>query len=153
MIEFAQPAALWTALAVGLPFWLIWLIDRLPASIRFHPFASSVRQGFPDREKKPPIFFAFASDTFVSRPVRFVGDPYWMPESTPDTRGNQERKPFLPSRQSEYGRVGGLEEARILLCLIDEETELGLVAFGQNILAEWKPGRQKELTEGRGLEP
>ena len=74
-----------------------------------------------------------------------------MPESTPDTRAESGKETLLAIGVSpSMAGWGRLEEARNLaLRLIDEEEgELGLVAFGQNILAEWKPGTgKKELTE------
>ena len=153
MIEFAQPAALWTALAVGLPI-LAHMAYRQVT--RKHPFPS-LRFIHPSRiprtgRKKPSDLLLLLLRILLFLALSaLLADPYWMPESTPDTRAESGKETLLAIDVSpSMAGWGGLEEARNLaLRLIDEEEgELGLVAFGQNILAEWKPGTgKKELTE------
>ena len=135
------------------PFWLTWLFGRLPASIRFHPFALSVRQGSPGPvEKKPSDILLLLLRVILFLALSaLLADPYWMPESSPEKKAESGKETLLAIGVSpSMAGWGGLEEARNLaLSLIDEEEgELGLVVFGQNILAEWKPGTGKnELTD------
>ena len=152
MIEFAQPAALWTTLAVGLPI-LAHMAYRQVT--RKHPFPS-LRFIRPSRiprtgRKKPSDLLLLLLRILLFLALSaLLADPYWMPESTPDTKAESGKETLLaidvsPSMEG----WGGLEEARNLaLRLIDEEEgKLGLVAFGQDILGEWKPGSdKKELT-------
>ena len=153
MIEFAQPAALWTALAVGLPI-LAHMAYRQVT--RKHPFPS-LRFIRPSRiprtgRKKPSdLLLLFLRVLLFLALSALLADPYWMPESSPDTKDNSGKETLLAIDVSpSMAGWGGLEEARNLALRLIEEDEgkLGLVAFGQNILAEWKPGAdKKELTE------
>ena len=149
MIEFAQPAALWTALAVGLPILAHMAYRQVTRkypfpSLRFIRPSRIPRTG---RKKPSDLLLLLLRILLFLTLSALLADPYWIRESTPDAKNEVGKETLLaidvsPSMQG----WNGLEDARNLaLRLIDEEEgKVGLVAFGQNILGEWKPGVGKE---------
>jgi hypothetical protein len=159
MIEFAQPAALWTALAVGLPI-LAHMAYRqvtrkhLFPSLRFIRPSRIPRTG---RKKPSDLLLLLLRILLFLTLSALLADPYRMPEVSPDSREEAGKETLLaidvsPSMQG----WDGLKDARRLaLQLIDEEEgKVGLVTFSQNVIREWKPGTDKkqlsEAVEGLG---
>jgi hypothetical protein len=153
MIEFAQPAALWTALAVGLPI-LAHMAYRQVT--RKHPFPS-LRFIRPSRiprtgRKKPSDLLLLLLRILLFLTLSaLLADPYRIPEVSADSSEEAGKETLLaidvsPSMQG----WDGLKDARRLaLQLIDEEEgKVGIVTFSQNVIREWKPGTDKiQLTK------
>ena len=85
MIEFAQPAALWTALAVGLPIMAHMAYRQIT---RKHPFPS-LRFIRPSRiprtgKKKPTDLLLLLLRVLLFLILAaLLADPYWKNDSTP----------------------------------------------------------------------
>jgi hypothetical protein len=149
MIEFAYPAALWTASAVGLPILAHMAFRRVTRkypfpSLRFIRPSRIPRTG---RKKPTDLLLLLLRILFFLTLSALLADPYWTPESSPNAKKEAGKETLLaidvsPSMEGWHG----LEEARSLaLRLIEEEEgKVGLVAFGRNIFGEWKPGVGKE---------
>ena len=160
MIEFAQPAALWTALAVGLPI-LAHMAYRQVT--RKHPFPS-LRFIRPSRiprtgKKKPsdiPLLLLRILLFLILSAL--LADPYWKNDSNPVVMEQGKETLIAIDLTPSMAGWNGLAEAKeIALSLIDEaKGKVGLVAFGQNIIGEWKPGvgeaKLKEVIEGLGFD-
>ena len=149
MIEFAQPAAFWTALAVGLPI-LAHMAYRQVT--RKHPFPSlrfirPARIPRTGRKKPSDLLLLLLRILLFLVLSALLADPYWLPETSPDAKQEVGKETLLaidlsPSMEG----WGGLEQARTLASGIieKEKGKIGLVTFGQDILGEWKPGTDKK---------
>ena len=156
MIEFAQPAALWTALAVGLPI-LAHMAYRQVT--RKHPFPS-LRFIRPSRiprtgKKKPSDWLLLLLRILLFLILSaLLADPYWKTESNPVVMEQGKETLIAIDLTPSMAGWNGLTEAKeTALRLIDEEDgKVGLVAFGRNIIGEWKLGTEesklKEAIEG-----
>ena len=69
MIEFGQPAALWTVWRLDCLFWHTWRIEGLRRSMHFHPFVSLLPLKFQERAAKlqPICLFYFCEFFFLLR--------------------------------------------------------------------------------------
>lgn len=149
MIEFAQPAALWTALAVGLPILAHMAYRRVTQKYLFPSLRFIQPSKIPRTGRKKPtdlLLLLLRMILFLLFAV-LLADPYWTVESSPEARvGEGKETVFAIDLSPSMGGWNGLDEAKdIALRLIQEETgRMGLVTFGQDITGEWQPGLSRE---------
>ena len=156
MIEFGQPVALWTALGVGLPILAHMAYRQIT---RKHPFPS-LRFIRPSRiprtgRKKPtdlPLLLLRILLFLILSAL--LADPYWKNESGPLALEKGEETFLAIDLSPSMAGWDGLAQAKkIAHGLIEEgEGKVGLVAFGKNLIGEWKPGvgegKLKEVVDG-----
>jgi hypothetical protein len=156
MIEFVQPAALWTALAVGLPIMAHMAYRQIT---RKHPFPSLrfIRSSrIPRTGKKKPtdLLLLLLRILLFLILSALLADPYWKNESNPAVMDQGKETLIAIDLTPSMAGWNGLTEAKetALRLVEEEEAKVGLVAFGQNIIGEWKPGvgedRVKEVIDG-----
>ena len=151
MIEFAQPAALWTALAVGLPILAHMAYRQITQK---HPFPS-LRFIRPSRiprtgRKKPTDFFLLLLRILLFLILSaLLADPYWKKEAKPAAAGEGRETLLAIDLSPSMAGWKGLEEAKALAkrLIEEEEGKVGLVAFGHAILGEWKVGADPATLE------
>ena len=148
MIEFAQPAALWTALAVGLPIMAHMAYRQITQK---HPFPS-LRFIRPSRiprtgKKKPTDLLLLLLRVLLFLILSaLLADPYRKNESSPAAMDDGKETLIAIDLTPSMSGWNALTEAKgEAMRLIDEKQgKVGLVTFGQSIIGEWKPGIEKD---------
>lgn len=146
MIEFAQPLALWTGLAVGLPILahLAYrrIIKKIPfSSLRFVRSSTIPRSG---RRKPSDWLLLILRILFFCMITLLLADPYWKdPDSIlPETSSNPKCLFLLDSTSSMAG-WGAWEEAKSSIRTRIEnspDTDFGLLVAQGDTVQKWPLG-------------
>ena len=148
MIEFAQPGALWTALAIGLPI-LAHMAYRRVSQKHAFPSLRFIRPSqIPRTGRKTPTDFPL----LLLRILLFLilafllADPHWKTDSSSASGDIQQETLFALDLSPSMAGWGALEEAKNLLEARVDETEgrSGMLTFGAEVLDEWAMGTQPE---------
>ena len=148
MIEFAQPGALWTALAIGLPI-LAHMAYRRVSQKHAFPSLRFIRPSqIPRTGRKTPTDFPL----LLLRILLFLilafllADPHWKTDSSSASGDIQQETLFALDLSPSMAGWGALEEAKNLLDARVDETEgrSGMLTFGAEVLDEWAMGTQPE---------
>ena len=152
MIEFGQPAALWTDLAVGLPIlahMAYQTVTRKHAfpSLRFIQPSSIPRTG---RKTPSDLLLLLLRILLFLLITLLLADPYWQePGSTMPSKQENQTVIAIDVSPSMAG-WNGLTDAQDLALgiLNDEDAEYGLVTFGAGVLESLDVGTNPEtITE------
>ena len=152
MIEFGQPAALWTGLAVGLPIlahMAYQTVTRKHAfpSLRFIQPSSIPRTG---RKTPSDLLLLLLRILLFLLITLLLADPYWQePGSTMPSKQENQTVIAIDVSPSMAG-WNGLTDAQDLALgiLNDEDAEYGLVTFGAGVLESLDVGTNPEtITE------
>ncbi|MDG1325768.1 MAG: BatA domain-containing protein [Opitutales bacterium] len=148
MIEFAQPAALWSALAIGLPVIAHMAYRRVTEKFYFSSLRFIRPSQIPRTGKRTPSDIPL----LLLRILLFIiltlllADPYWKSPSTPSLEGqNIETLIAIDLSPSMHG-WGGIEEAKkkALTILEKEKSEVGFITFGSTILNKIEIGNDRD---------
>ena len=148
MIELAQPGALWTALAIGLPI-LAHMAYRRVSQKHAFPSLRFIRPSqIPRTGRKTPTDFPL----LLLRILLFLilafllADPHWKTDSSSASGDIQQETLFALDLSPSMAGWGALEEAKNLLDARVDETEgrSGMLTFGAEVLDEWAMGTQPE---------
>ena len=148
MIELAQPGALWTALAIGLPI-LAHMAYRRVSQKHAFPSLRFIRPSqIPRTGRKTPTDFPL----LLLRILLFLilafllADPHWKTDSSSASGDIQQETLFALDLSPSMAGWGALEEAKNLLEARVDETEgrSGMLTFGAEVLDEWAMGTQPE---------
>lgn len=148
MIEFGQPAALWTSLAIGLPILAHMAYRRVTEKFYFSSLRFIRPSQIPRTGKRTPsdipllllriLFFLFLT--------ALLADPYWKSPAVPVSEDDGEEVVIAIDLSPSMAGWGGLDEAKekALLLLKNESGEIGLLTFGQSILEQIDVGTDRE---------
>ena len=148
MIEFGQPAALWTSLAIGLPILAHMAYRRVTEKFYFPSLRFIRPSQIPRTGKRTPsdipllllriLFFLFLT--------ALLADPYWKSPAVPVSEDDGEEVVIAIDLSPSMAGWGGLDEAKekALLLLKNESGEIGLLTFGQSILEQIDVGTDRE---------
>ena len=148
MIELAQPGALWTALAIGLPI-LAHMAYRRVSQKHAFPSLRFIRPSqIPRTGRKTPTDFPL----LLLRILLFLilafllADPHWKTDSSSASGDIQQETLFALDLSPSMEGWGALGEAKNLLEARVDETEgrSGMLTFGAEVLDEWAMGTQPE---------
>jgi len=149
MIEFGQPAALWTGLAVGLPILAHMAYQTVTQKHAFPSLRFIQPSSIPRTGRKTPsdlllLLLRILLFLFITL---LLADPYWQePGST--IPSNQEKQTVIAIDVSpSMAGWNGLADARdiALGILKDEDAEYGLVSFGAGVLETLDVGTNPEV--------
>ena len=148
MIEFGQPAALWTSLAIGLPILAHMAYRRVTEKFYFSSLRFIRPSQIPRTGKRTPsdipllllriLFFLFLT--------ALLADPYWKSPAVPVSEDDGEEVVIAIDLSPSMAGWGGLDEAKekALLLLKNESGKIGLLTFGQSILEQIDVGTDRE---------
>jgi len=114
VIEFAQPAALWTALAIGLPVVAHMAYRRVTEKFYFSSLRFIRPSQIPRTGKRTPSDIPL----LLVRILLFIilslllADPYWKSPSTPSLEGQNKETLIAIDLSPSMGGWGGIEEAK-----------------------------------------
>ena len=142
MIEFAQPAALWTSLAIGLPLLAHMAYRRVTEkfyfpSLRFIRPSQIPRTGKRRPSDIPLLFLRILLFLIISA---LLADPYWKSEATPISKDQTEEVLVAVDLSPSMAGWNGLEEAKekALAIVNEKKGKVGLVPFGPSTLDKVK---------------
>ena len=149
MIEFGQPAALWTGLAIGLPILAHMAYRRITER---HPFPSLrfiTASQIPRTGRKTPTDLAL----LLLRILLFLAimlllaDPYWSGAKLPDQGVNGKELLIAVDTSPSMGGWNGMKEAKEIASAMIQQAEgkAGLISFGKSSLEEWSVGGKPEI--------
>ena len=148
MIEFGQPAALWTGLAIGLPILAHMAYRRVTEkfyfpSLRFIRPSQIPRTGKRTPSDIPLLLLRILLFLFLTA---LLADPYWKSPAVPVSEDEGEEVVIAIDLSPSMAGWGGLEEAKekALLLLNNESGKIGLLTFGQSILEQIDVGTDRE---------
>ena len=148
MIEFAQPAALWTALAVGLPVFAHMAYRRVTEKFYFPSLRFIRPSQIPRTGKRTPsdIPLLLLRILLFLILAALLGDPYWKSASTPSAQEQGIETLIAIDLSPSMAGWGGLEEAKekVLTLLGNENEKVGLITFGQTVLEKIEIGTSRE---------
>lgn len=149
MIEFGQPAALWSALAIGLPV-LAHMAYRRVTEKYFFPSLRFIRPSqIPRTGKRTPSDIPL----LLLRILLFIilsmllADPYWKSDLVNNSDEKKEEIIFAIDLSPSMTGWKALEEAKekIKSYLRNTEANLGLILFSNSVLEKFDIGTPKEL--------
>ena len=148
MIEFAQPAALWTALGVGLPLLAHMAYRRVTEKFYFPSLRFIRPSQIPRTGKRTPTDIPL----LILRILLFLvlaillADPYWKSDALPVTEEGSEETLIAIDLSPSMSGWRGLEEAKREALNFIENTpgKLGLIGFGHSIIKKVEIGNNRE---------
>ena len=152
MIEFGQPAALWTGLAIGLPILAHMAYRRITQKHAFPSLRFITPSQIPRTGRKTPTDLPL----LLLRILLFItimlllADPYWSSSAKPENSSNEKEMIIAIDISPSMGGWNGLKEAKVIATDIisNSEEKIGLVTFGKKIENEWPVGTEhKSLLE------
>ena len=148
MIEFAQPAALWTVLAVGLPVFAHMAYRRVTEKFYFPSLRFIRPSQIPRTGKRTPsdIPLLLLRILLFLILAALLGDPYWKSPSAPSTEGEGVETLIAIDLSPSMSGWSGLQEAKekALSLLEDEPDKIGLITFGQSVIDKIEIGNERE---------
>ncbi len=153
MIEFAQPAALWTGLAIGLPVLAHMAYRTITQKYPFPSLRFIHPSTIPRTGRKTPsdwVLLAARILLFASLTL-LLADPYWKSERDADEGARESQTVVAVDLSPSMSGWGGLEEAGLTLRqLIDSEGGVDkVVGFGGEGISDLPKG---DPEEGIGFE-
>ena len=148
MIEFAQPGALWTALAIGLPILAHMAYRRVSQrhpfpSLRFIRPSRIPRTGRKTPTDLPLLFLRILLFLILAL---LLADPHWKTDSS--AAGGEVSKETLFALDLSPSMAGwsALDEAKGILEKRIDETQgrSGLLTFGAEVMDEWPIGSKSD---------
>ena len=149
MIEFGQPAALWTGLAIGLPILAHMAYRRITQKHAFPSLRFITPSQIPRTGRKTPTdlpLLLLRILLFITI-VLLLADPYWSSSVKPETSSNEKELIIAIDVSPSMGGWNGLEEAKVTASDIisNSEEKVGLVTFGKKIESEWPVGTERKV--------
>lgn len=148
MIEFGQPAALWTSLAVGLPILAHMAYRRITdrhefTSIRFITASQIPRTG---RRTPTDILLLLLRVLLFLSIMLLLADPYWSSPSLPDENVDDKEVLIAIDISPSMGGWNAMREVRIEAAKIIENTDsrIAMITFGKTSVEEWPMGTDKD---------
>ncbi len=149
MIEFAQPAALWTALAIGLPLLAHMAYRRVTEKFYFPSLRFIRPSQIPRTGKRTPTDIPL----LLLRILLFLvlafllADPYWRSNVVAAVEEGSEETLIAIDLSPSMAGWQGLEEAKMEALNLIEETsgKVGLIGFGQSIIKKVEIGNNREI--------
>ncbi len=149
MIEFAQPAALWTALAIGLPVLAHMAYRRVTKKFYFPSIRFIRPSQIPRTGKRRPsdIPLLLIRIILFLITATLLADPYWKSETTPVTEGSGEEVLIALDLSPSMSGWDGLKEAKEKAAeIINSNAEkVGLLIFGRSELEKIELGKEELL--------
>ena len=147
MIEFGQPAAFWTGLAVGLPILAHMAYRRITdrhefTSIRFITVSQIPRTG----RRTPTDIALLLLRILLFLVIMFLlADPYWSSPGSPTKDAVDEEILIAIDLSPSMGGWNAMKEVKIEASKIIEGTDsrIGVIVFGQTSVLEWPMGTNK----------
>ena len=148
MIEFGQPAALWTGLAIGLPILAHMAYRRITQKHAFPSLRFITPSQIPELGRKTPTDLPL----LLLRILLFItimlllADPYWSRSAKPENSSNEKELIIAIDISPSMGGWNGLKEAKVIAADIisNSEEKIGLVTFGKKIENEWPVGTERK---------
>ena len=148
MIEFGQPAALWTGLAIGLPILAHMAYRRITErhafpSLRFIKPSQIPRTG----RKTPADLLLLLLRMLIFLVVMILlADPYWSGPELPDKTASGKELVIAVDTSPSMGGWNGMGEAREIANKLIQSTEdkTSVVSFGKKALEEWEAGYDRD---------
>ena len=149
MIEFGQPAAFWTGLAIGLPILAHMAYRRITElhafpSLRFITPSQIPRTGRKTPTDLPLLFLRILLFFAITL---LLADPYWSTSVAPQKTSNEKELIVVVDLSPSMAGWNGLAEAQGIASEIIGEAEgrIGLLTFGKNAEDEWPLGSSTEV--------
>ncbi|NCZ62975.1 MAG: hypothetical protein EBY62_04025, partial [Cellvibrionales bacterium] len=148
MIEFGQPAALWTGLAIGLPILAHMAYRRITERHAFPSLRFITASQIPRTGRKTPTDLAL----LLLRILLFLAimlllaDPYWSGSKLPDQGVNGKELLIAVDTSPSMGGWNGMNQAKEIASAMIQQAEgkAGLISFGKSSLEEWSVGGKPE---------
>ena len=148
MIEFGQPAALWTGLAIGLPILAHMAYRRITERHAFPSLRFITASQIPRTGRKTPTDLAL----LLLRILLFLAimlllaDPYWSGSKLPDQGVNGKELLIAVDTSPSMGGWNGMNQAKEMASAMIQQAEgkAGLISFGKSSLEEWSVGGKPE---------
>ncbi|MGB0354831.1 MAG: BatA domain-containing protein [Opitutales bacterium] len=148
MIEFGQPAALWTGLAIGLPILAHMAYRRITERHAFPSLRFITASQIPRTGRKTPTDLAL----LLLRILLFLAimlllaDPYWSGTKLPDQGVNGKELLIAVDTSPSMGGWNGMNQAKEIASAMIQQAEgkAGLISFGKSSLEEWSVGGKPE---------
>ena len=145
MIEFAQPAALWTSLAIGLPLLAHMAYRRVTEKFYFPSLRFIRPSQIPRTGKRRPsdIPLLLLRILLFLMIAALLADPYWKSETTPISEDQREEVFLAIDLSPSMAGWDGLEEAKekALAIVNQKKGKVGLVTFGHSTLDKVELGQ------------
>ena len=145
MIEFAQPAALWTSLAIGLPLLAHMAYRRVTEKFYFPSLRFIRPSQIPRTGKRRPsdIPLLLLRILLFLMIAALLADPYWKSETTPVSEEQREEVFLAIDLSPSMAGWDGLEEAKekALAIVNQKKGKVGLVTFGHSTLDKVELGQ------------
>jgi len=148
MIEFGQPAALWTGLAVGLPILAHMAYRRITERHAFPSLRFITPSQIPRTGRKTPTdlpllllrILLFLAIMFL------LADPYWSGSTSPEKQSDGKELMIAIDASPSMGGWNGIEEAqKIATDLIQEaDGKTSIVTFGKSSLEVSAAGNEPD---------
>ena len=144
MIEFGQPAAFWTGLAVGLPILAHMAYRRITDRHKFPSLRFITPSQIPRTGRKTPTDRALLClRILLFLAIMFLlADPYWSVPVNPEQSSRKSETLIAIDLSPSMGGWNSLAEAKNAASQIieQENSEMGLLTFGRNSIEEWPIG-------------
>src|SRR5210317_394761 len=148
MIEFGQPAALCTGLAIGLPILAHMAYRRITERHAFPSLRFITASQIPRTGRKTPTDLAL----LLLRILLFLAimlllaDPYWSGAKLPDQGVNGKELLIAVDTSPSMGGWNGMNQAKEMASAMIQQAEgkAGLISFGKSSLEEWSVGGKPE---------
>ncbi len=148
MIEFGQPAALWTGLSIGLPILAHMAYRRITERHAFPSLRFITASQIPRTGRKTPTDLAL----LLLRILLFLAimlllaDPYWSGTKLPDQGVNGKELLIAIDTSPSMGGWNGMNQAKEIASAMIQQAEgkAGLISFGKSSLEEWSVGGKPE---------
>ena len=148
MIEFGQPAALCTGLAIGLPILAHMAYRRITERHAFPSLRFITASQIPRTGRKTPTDLAL----LLLRILLFLAimlllaDPYWSGSKLPDQGVNGKELLIAVDTSPSMGGWNGMNQAKEMASAMIQQFEgkAGLISFGKSSLEEWSVGGNPE---------
>lgn len=144
MIEFGQPAALWTGLFIGLPILAHMAYRRITErhpfpSLRFITISQIPRTG---RKTPTDIPLLLLRMILFLAIMLLLADPYWKTSDAREQTANETELLVAIDLTPSMAGWNGLEEAKIIASDIIQNAggKVGVITFGKNPAEEWPVG-------------
>lgn len=148
MIEFGQPVAFWTGLAIGLPILAHMAYRRITERHAFPSLRFITASQIPRTGRKTPTDLAL----LLLRILLFLAimlllaDPYWSGTKLPDQGVNGKELLIAIDTSPSMGGWNGMNQAKEIASAMIQQAEgkAGLISFGKSSLEEWSVGGKPE---------
>jgi hypothetical protein len=148
MIEFGQPAALWTGLSIGLPILAHMAYRRITERHAFPSLRFITASQIPRTGRKTPtdLFLLLLRILLFLAIMLLLADPYWSGTKLPDQGVNGKELLIAIDTSPSMGGWNGMNQAKEIASAMIQQAEgkAGLISFGKTSLEEWSVGGKPE---------